>query len=59
MGALVLNRVHAAKNAVCVLDVLADATARDLDEPVDLLEHFLHHLPAVRATTRRRVFSAD
>ncbi len=52
MGALVLNRVHAAKNAVCVLDVLADATARNLDEPVDLLEQFLHHLPAVRATTR-------
>ena len=59
MGALVLNRVHAAKNAVCVLDVLTDETAHDLDEPVYLLEHFLHHLPAVRATTRRSVFSAD
>ena len=59
MGALLLNLVHAAKNAVCVLNVLADETAQDLDEPVYLPEHFLHHLPAVRATARRRVFSAD
>ena len=59
MGALVLNRIHASKNAVCFLNVLANETAGDPDELVHLLKHFLHHLPAVRTTTRQRVFSAD
>ena len=41
MGALVLNRIHASKNAVCFLNVLANETAGDPDELVHLLKHFL------------------
>jgi hypothetical protein len=59
VGAFVLYRFHAEENAVCVLDVLADETAGNPDEPVNLLEHLLHNLPAVRATSRRLVISTN
>ena len=59
MGAIILYRFHAKENAVCVIDVLIDKTAGNPDEPVNLLEHLLHNLPALCKTSRRLVISAN
>jgi hypothetical protein len=52
VGTFVLNHFHDEEIAVCVLDVLVDETAGNTNEPVNLLKHLLHHIPAVRATSR-------
>ena len=59
MGTFILDCFHGEEIAVCVLDVLINETARNLDESFNLLEHLLHNLPAVRATSRRLVISAN
>ena len=59
MGTFILNNFHDEEIAVCVLDVLVDETAGNPNEPVNLLEHLLHHLPALRETSRRLVISAS